>query len=65
MSLVIASNQDDELTSRTEQSIYTPYSFRNALSSTYKIPPNSQVCLQSAKVNLDSRITLAGSNGVY
>jgi len=65
MSLVIASNQDDELTSRTEQSIYTSYSFRNALSSTYKIPPNSQVCLQSAKVNLDSRITLGGSNGVY
>ena len=65
MSLVIASNQDDETTVREAQSIYTPYSFRNALSSTYKIPANSQVCLQSAKVNLDSRITLTGSSGIY
>jgi hypothetical protein len=65
MSLVIASNQDNEITIRNNQSIFTSYSFRNALSSTYKIPPKSQVCLQSAKVNLDSRITLGGANGTY
>jgi hypothetical protein len=64
MSLVIASNQDNEVV-RDEQSIFTPWSFRNALSSTYKIPPNSQVCLQSAKVNLDGRITVEQSNSVY
>ena len=64
MSLVIASNQDNEIV-RSGQSIFTPWSFRNALSSTYKIPPNSQVCLQSAKVNLDGRTTLEENNSVY
>lgn len=64
MSLVIASNQDNEYI-RDEQSIFTAWSFRNALSSTYKIPPNSQVCLQSAKVNLDGRMTIEQSNSVY
>jgi len=64
MSLVIASNQDNEIV-RSGQSIFTPWSFRNALSSTYKIPPNSQVCLQSAKVNLDGRTTLEENNSIY
>jgi len=64
MSLVIASNQDNEIV-RSGQSIFTPWSFRNALSSTYKIPPNSQVCLQSSKVNLDGRTTLEENNSIY
>ena len=64
MSLVIASNQDNEYV-RDAQSLFTPWSFRNALSSTYKIPPNSQVCLQSAKVNLDGRTTVEKNNSVY
>jgi len=64
MSLVIASNQDNEYV-RDAQSLFTPWSFRNALSSTYKIPPNSQVCLQSAKVNLDGRTTVEQNNSVY
>ena len=64
MSLVIASNQDNEYV-RDAQSIFTAWSFRNALSSTYKIPPNSQVCLQSAKVNLDGRMTVEQNNSVY
>ena len=41
MSLVVCSNQDsDSTTATTQQSIYKPYSFRNALSSTYTIPKN-------------------------
>jgi len=64
MSLVIASNQDNEYV-RDAQSLFTPWSFRNALSSTYKIPANSQVCLQSAKVNLDGRSTVEQNNSVY
>lgn len=64
MSLVIASNQDNEIV-RDEQSVFTAWSFRNALSSTYKIPPNSQVCLQSAKVNIDGRTLLEENNSVY
>ena len=65
MSLVIASNQESETTTRQSQSIYNAWSFRNSLSSVYKIPPNSQVCLQSAKVNLDGRTVLTSDNAVY
>lgn len=65
MSLVIATNKDQDNTFRQEQSIFSAYSFRNALSSVYKIPANSQVCLQSAKVNLDGRNTITGNNSIY
>ncbi len=65
MSLVICSNQDsDSTTSTTQQSIYKPYSFRNGLSSTYTIPKNGQVALQSCKYNLDGTIPLSGSDQV-
>lgn len=65
MSLVIATNQDQDGTTRQEQSIYSAWSFRNSLSSVYKIPPNSQVALQSAKINLDGRTTLTRNNSWY
>tara|TARA_R110001606_G_scaffold7782_2_gene34041 strand:+ start:6215 stop:8191 length:1977 start_codon:yes stop_codon:yes gene_type:complete len=65
MSLVIATNNDEDTTMRQNQSIASAYSFRNSLSSVYKIPPNSQVCLQSAKVNLDGRINVTLSNSTY
>jgi hypothetical protein len=65
MSLVITSNQDNENTFSQDQSIYSAYSYRNDIGSTYKIPPNSQVCLQSAKVNLDGRDTVSLGNSVY
>ena len=65
MSLVIATNKDQDGTFRQGQSIYSAYSFRNSLSSVYKIPPHSQVCLQSAKVNLDGRATVSGNNSVW
>lgn len=62
MSLVIATNKDQDDTFRQEESIYSAFSFKNDLSSTYKIPPNSQVALQSCKVNLDGRITISANN---
>ena len=68
MSLVVCSNQDENRrstqTGGTTQSIFKPYSFRNALSSTYKIPPNSQVALQSAKYTLDGRLPLTSNTSV-
>ncbi len=65
MSLVVCSNQDsDSTTATTQQSIYKPYSFRNALSSTYMIPKNGQVALQSCKYNLDGTIPLSGADQV-
>ncbi len=62
MSLVIATNKDQDDTFRQEESIYSAFSFKNSLSATYKIPPNSQVALQSCKVNLDGRITISANN---
>lgn len=62
MSLVIATNKDQDTTFRQDESVYSAYSFKNDLSSAYKIPPNSQVALQSCKVNLDGRITISANN---
>ena len=62
MSLVLLTNKDHDTTFRQEDSIYSAYSFKNALSSTFKIPPNSQVALQSCKVNLDGRLTITSGN---
>lgn len=65
MSLVITTNAESDRVEKQEQSIYSAYSYRNDIGSTYKIPPNSQVCLQSAKVNLDGRLTINNANSIY
>jgi hypothetical protein len=62
MSLVLLTNKDQDNTLRQEESIYSAWSFKNSLSSTFKIPPNSKVALQSCKVNLDGRLTITGAN---
>jgi len=62
MSLVICSNSKDDKSETNSQSIFKPYSFRNGLSSTYTIPKNGQVALQSVKYNLDGTIAFAGND---
>lgn len=66
MSLVICSNleSDSNITSR-DSSIYKPFSFRNALSSTMTIPKNSQVALQSCKINLDGTVTIGEDARIF
>jgi len=59
MSLIICSNQSSDATSvAREQSIFKPYSFRNDLSSTLKLPKNCQVALESVKYSLDGNIAI-------
>lgn len=59
MSFIVCSNQaSEEDIVGTDSSIFKPYNFRNALSSTMKIPKNAQISLQSAKINLDGTIVL-------
>ena len=66
MSLVICSNlESDSNISARNSSIYKPFSFRNALSSTMTIPKNSQVALQSCKINLDGTVTIGEDNRVF
>ena len=63
MSLVVCANQEqDGSTIRNNQSVYSAYSFRNTLSSTYKVPKNGQVALQSCKVNVDGRVVFNKNN---
>ena len=65
MSLVICSNNaGDGESQRQASSIYSAFSFRNQLSSTYKIPAHSQVALQSVKVNVDGRVVVSRQNNV-
>jgi hypothetical protein len=66
MSLVICSNQDaDGQGDRQRSSVFKPWAFRNTLSSTYKIPANAQVALQSCKVNIDGRVVVSESNSKF
>jgi hypothetical protein len=63
MSLVVCSNKEqDGATLRQDQSIYSAWSFRNQLPSTMKIPANSQVALQSCKINVDGRVVFGRNN---
>ena len=66
MSLVICSNQDsDGAAQGNTQSVNDAFAFRNELSSTMTIPANSQVALQSVKVNVDGRLTLGKDNSRF
>lgn len=66
MSLIIASNlpNEDEY-GGTESNIYKPFSFRNDMSSILKIPPNSQIALQSAKITLSDSIVFSDDNKMF
>lgn len=62
MSLVICSNQENDGATERGTSVYDAWSFRNPLSSTMTIPANSQVALQSCKVNVDGRVVFSRNN---
>jgi len=66
MSLVILSNQLEVSEENTASEWEKPYSFHNALKETLRIPPNSEVALQSIKVNKNTdSITLNGNQVFY
>jgi len=56
MSLIICSNRGDA--QNRGGSIYKPYSFKNALNTPLVIEPNSEIALQSLKVEKDGLFTL-------
>ena len=63
MSLVICSNKVDPL--NQGGSIYKPYSFQNALNSPMEIPANSEIALQSIKLEKDGLFTLNRQSNRY
>ena len=66
MSLVICSNQDaDGSSERQKSNLFQPWSFKNQLTSTYNIPKDAQVALQSCKVNIDGRIAVNEDNSLF
>ena len=66
MSLIIASNQPNENdTGGRDSSIFKPYSFRNDMSNTITLPKNSQIALQSAKINIDGSIIVDEGNKFF
>lgn len=66
MSLVICSNvPNEDSVVATETSIFKPFQFRNHLGSTLTIPKNSEVALQSAKINLDGSILIGDGQRVF
>jgi len=66
MSLVICANKEiDGTTSRQASSIAEPWAFRNALTSTFKIPANAQVALQSCKVNVGGQVVVSHATNTF
>ena len=64
MSYVITSNV--ALSDRPDQSnIFKPYSYSNQLSITLTIPPNSQVCVESCKINKSGLIIVDRANALF
>ncbi len=64
MSLIIASNVN--LNDRPDTSeIHRPYSWSNRLSNTMKIPANSEVAVQSVKINKNGLLSIGQNNSNF
>jgi hypothetical protein len=66
MSLLITSNTPDNINQGYEQEgINKSYSYSNNLNDTFKIPANSEVAVQSVKINRSGNISINESNSIY
>tara|TARA_Y100000592_G_scaffold101064_1_gene185100 strand:- start:7868 stop:9766 length:1899 start_codon:yes stop_codon:yes gene_type:complete len=64
MSLVITSNIGTENTP-AQSNVFKPYSYQNRLLNTMRIPPNSEIALQSAKINKNGLFVLDRTNSGF
>ncbi len=65
MSLVVCSNMIDENDYDENNINNAPYRFHNSLKQTFKIPPNSEVSVQSVKINKSSTYYLSRNDKWY
>jgi signal peptidase I len=67
MSLLITSNTPDTLISNydEQQGINKSFSYTNHLNDTFKIPANSEVAVQSVKINRSGNININEANSIY
>ena len=64
MSLIVTSNVPTD--NRPDQSeIFKPYSYTNNLMNTLRIPPHSEIALQSTKITRNGHIVLDAQNGIF
>ena len=63
MSLVICSNQVEDQSGNSQAQ--SPFSWSNHLDTPFTIPPNSEVAVQSCKINKDGSISASPSNRWY
>ena len=64
MALIITSNVNLDDKPDTSN-VFKPYSYTNHLSNTMKIPPNSQIALQSAKINKNGTFQINRENSTF
>lgn len=64
MSLIITSNIGQE-NNPAASNAFKPFSYQNRLLNTMKIPPNSEIALQSAKINKNGLFVLDRSNSGF
>lgn len=66
MSLLITSNTPESINSGYQQEgLNKSYSYQNNLNDTYKIPANSEVAVQSVKINRSGNIDINEFNSIY
>ena len=65
MSLIVTSNIDNELEIPNQSNVFKPYSYQNRLLNTFKIPANSEIALQSAKINRTGDLIISNSNTIF
>lgn len=66
MSLLITSNTPESINSGYQQEgLNKSYSYQNNLNDTYKIPANSEIAVQSVKINRSGNIDINEFNSIY
>ena len=65
MSLLITSNTNKTDESSATVGINSPYSYQNNLQDTFVIPKNSEIAVQSVKLNRSGQIALTEENSVF
>ena len=66
MSLLITSNTPQSInTGYEQQGINKSYSYQNSLNDTFKIPKNSEIAVQSVKINRSGNIDINEGNSIF
>jgi len=66
MSLLVTSNTPENLNSGyNQEGLNKSYSYQNNLNDTFKIPANSEIAVQSVKINRSGNIDINESNSIY